>query len=112
MTGKEIADKLRQALALMNDSGAHWTKGRSWDPETEKYCAIGAIRKVVTGDPYGVSPEETQTAKALAKAIEQEEDVTSSDATDIITQWNDVDYRQWPDIVTTFTKAAETAEAS
>lgn len=55
MSGKEIAAKLRQALALMNNSGAHWAQGASRRETIEgvEYCSIGAIRKVVYGDPYG-----------------------------------------------------------
>lgn len=113
MTGKEIAAKLREALALMNDEGAHWIQGQSM-AETDhgrKFCSIGAIRYVLTGDPWRVDEEESQVAEYVARAIPSFREDSEMGYDDQIVGWNDSDNRNWEDIVKAFTKAAEAAEA-
>lgn len=127
MTKQEIAAKLRQAVRLMNDNGAHWVQGdyteivgdRYNDPEYG-YCSLGAIRHVV-GDPLeDPSAESDVVALALASVLpaqrgegqynrdpEREE---YSIAYDRITSWNDDDDREWWEIAEKFEEAAAKIE--
>lgn len=123
MTGKEIAAKLREALALMNDSGAHWVQGTSMTVAVstgeKKYCSIGAIRMALTDDPWVML--QTYDEDGTTRCVEEE--VTGAlveflprpkyddqSLADQIVVWNDDDERRWSDIEEAFTKAAEAAE--
>ena len=135
MTKKQIAAKLREAVKLMNDNGAHWVKGEysevvnEFDVSDNKvepefgYCSLGAIRKVA-GDPlHDSSPTSGEVALALAEvlpAAAMEGAYTSSSDPDIVARsvaydrivfWNDDDDRVWPEVVEKFEEAAARLEA-
>lgn len=129
MTGKEIAAKLREALASMNDSGAHWYQGdyNFYDDDGEvSYCSLGAINLATMNDPIGVPytgdervADRDAVVTALAKQIDYDLPETvvippgvkeaESFASKIV-YWNDDPERGWPDIVAAFTAAADKAE--
>lgn len=119
MNGKEIADKLRVARDLMNNDGTHWVQGVSAvrgldsNPETEytKFCSIGAIRYVVSGDPFQSIPDEDYLCEALEPQLDLPEG-TFANASGSIIYWNDMHDRVWGDVYEAFTNAALSAEVS
>ncbi len=135
MTKQEIAAKLREAVKLMNDSGAHWWQGDyshviewftapdgTYEPREVAYCSLGAIREV-TGTPVGdVSDTSAKVAGALAAVLPPSRGETAtpkmheseagerSRTYDRIVEWNDCDGREWQEIVEKFEEAAELLE--
>lgn len=127
MTKKEIAEKLREALALMNDNGAHWVKGEYQEaleyddfdyPIEFGYCSLGAIRAVTETSVEDVSEESNALALALAEVLPPI-DVPGGiafdknpegRAFDKIVSWNDDDDREWNDVVAKFNEAAALLE--
>lgn len=49
---EKVAQGLRKAVEVMNDVGAHWTKGQLRDQEggRDKFCSLGAIYYVTALD--------------------------------------------------------------
>lgn len=49
---ERVAQGLRKAIELMNDVGAHWTKGQLRDQEDgeDKFCSLGAIYYITNLD--------------------------------------------------------------
>lgn len=134
MTKQEIAAKLREALALMNDSGKHWVQGDFIEvvdeyvtpdgtyKEEYGYCSIGAIRTVLNGSVEDSSPESDAVALALADVLpetppfmqfssESDEGYARRVALDKIVNWNDDMERRWEEVVEKFNEAAARAEA-
>ena len=111
-TNAEVADVLEQALALMNDSGAHWTQGRYEiriaDGERQ-YCSVGAVNKA-SGQQnryaaymkFSRIPLRDAALDALAAGLRNSQFASTS--WDKITHWNDNERRKWPDIVARFQK--------
>lgn len=126
MTRQEIAAKLREALVLMNDRGAHWIKGEysevfEWDdfdrPLEIGYCSLGAIRQVTETDVEGTSEESNEIALALAQVLpplETRSALTAATpegyAFDQIVTWNDNEERTWEEVVAKFNEAAQLLE--
>ena len=119
MNGRQIADLLRQARDLMNDQGKHWIKGQSatlkainfGQPEYDKFCSIGAIRYVLTGNPFdNDNADENYLVDCLVAQINLPgKDYEGSDK---VILWNDSTDREWGEIYEAFTNAALSAEAS
>lgn len=128
MTKKEVAAKLREALRLMNDNGAHWIKGEyaedieydeNGDSVEVAYCSLGAIRYVTGTDLWTGSNESNVVAFALADALppvefppEYAAMTPEQGAFDKIVTWNDDEDREWNEVVEAFTKAADQLEQS
>jgi hypothetical protein len=112
--GKEIARKLRQARDLMTHNGSHWVQGSLYDDARQAYCSIGAIRKVTTGDPYLVNPdEERQLTEALLPfLVFAEGQAIPLDSRDRVVKWNDESGRTWAEVSNAFEAAAREMEAS
>lgn len=128
MTRQEVAAKLREALAVMNDKGAHWVKGEysevlEWDdfdaPLEIGYCSLGAIRHVTGTSVEGTSYESNEVALTLAQVLPDVPEpavpglrlATAADrAFDKIVTWNDNDERTWEEVVAKFNEAAALAE--
>lgn len=49
------SEVLEQALVLLVTNG--WGKGTNYNPATNCYCTIGAIRTALTGEPFGPESE-------------------------------------------------------
>lgn len=120
MNGREIAEKLRAARDLMNESGKHWVQGKFQYPvssfaEETRYCAIGAIRKVVSGDAYKNTEEAREIAAVLREQIIADgvgPDDGPLDEEEVVVLWNDSTLRTWQEVSDTFLAAAEKAEAT
>lgn len=131
-TKEQVADLLKNARELMNNSGAHWIKGAystriradysGGEPVFEHaYCSMGAIRHLT--DEEGDQKIRWEATKALGeveaiKAIP----MTEADAYDIadryevaftrIVRWNDADERTWADVDAAFREAEKRVRAS
>lgn len=119
MTRQEIAAKLREALALMNNDGAHWVKGEfieQVDDLEYGYCSLGAIRHVTGTDVESPSEESDEVASALSEVLPEVRGLSLNglpeDVYDRIVTWNDDLARTWDEVVAKFTEAADRMEKS
>ena len=130
-----VVEVLRAALAKMNDSGAHWTKGvlyKANDNGEPMFCSLGAIMEV-TGVPTSEvvrlyddaqnvddlmqsGDRETRNAAvmALLRAVPHPIWPASTKPEDavnwnIITHWNDKQAEGWAEVQEVFAKAEELA---
>jgi len=136
VTPKEIAEKLREALRLMNDSGKHWIKG-DWQQELDEvdeygyyqlgYCSVGAIRVANNVDDIEADDADSNACVfALAELLPafdyqkvvpayRPDPSTPEGRTTILTdrviRWNDKEERTWEEIVEKFSEAANRQEA-
>lgn len=133
---QQMLQALRDALAKMNDKGAHWTQGTMRDEGftdgSPLFCSLGAIYEVTGVDTRGYVatggnvefPSETEELRirliqALEDAIpEGERPYSRSDSESgvrvaewNITEWNDYSDRRWPEIVEWFERAQEQVAA-
>ena len=119
---EKTAKLLKDALELMNDSGAHWTQGTYRTEEDSPdgkplYCSLGALRHVAFEDVVLGSVEDEAglhiyglAVSALAEVVCAEE-VPLGFGENRVIDFNDDPGRVWPEIVEAFTKAAERVEA-
>ena len=121
MNGRQIADLLRQARDLMNDQGKHWIQGQSatlrgfddGQPQYERFCSIGAIRYVLTGDPFNDgNADENYLVQCLDAQITLPGARGDYQGSDKVVLWNDMTGREWGEVYEAFTNAALSAEAS
>jgi len=118
-----VADALKEARELMNDSGAHWTQGQ-WARQTDNgdtaYCAVGALRSVtgyVSGDDYGpvlweaiqILSENEEVKEAAREQFEEEFEMLPP--VDRVIAWNDDGSRTWEEISEIFTRTEERVRA-
>lgn len=108
---KTAARVLRKALKLMNNSGAHWTKGDFEDthPDTgeTRYCSVGALDKIIHSTRVKDGDIVLDTAlDALAFGLPR----SSLGSETRVTQWNDRPQRTWDDVVKRFNNAIERLE--
>lgn len=121
-----VAEALKAALKLMNDSGKHWTQGdyeAVIDDGERAYCSVGAISQVVVGDAEDAFDVNVHPALfALANVLPEIEPSLSSVSSartagwqefdfvlDKVIRWNDAEERTWDEIVEKFNTAAERA---
>lgn len=113
-----IAEVLLGALKIMNDKGAHWTKG-TWsglnDEGEPNYCSVGALRRFTTGSASYTGDSTREAGIALARLLPPSE-VERNDCEDVriwwesrIVEWNDAQDREWAEIVEKFREAAQGA---
>ena len=88
-----VADKLDEARALIEKGWA-----RDAYRKDGRYCAIGAIRAAVNGDPFEWSEEAYAAERLFAKAV----------GTCATLAWNDRQKSKYP-VIAAFKKAAELA---
>lgn len=126
----KVIQALKDALAAMNDSGAHWAQGVLRDYEAEdggaRFCSLGAVYHVTNANLNEMIEEETpealvsgdyelrqQLVDALAAAIPGSELPTTgrgdtfNERQFAITNYNDNMNREWSDIVALFERAEE-----
>jgi hypothetical protein len=100
-----VAKALLEARDLMNDSGAHWTKGHfRWTnrkTRETKFCSVGAIREVSKKQPE----LRREMLHALWSVLPTPYQFRKTRQTAVLT-WNDSASRSWSDISQTFKKAA------
>lgn len=113
----KAAEALDQALAAMNNEGAHWIKGRLrqrlWNYEMA-YCSIGALHEAVTGwdeARYVVTdkPVFRRATRALVDAYRTElAPVSEYREGDMYTieMWNDDPDTTWEKVEKRFKRAA------
>lgn len=104
ITDKQVAKVLDEALALMNDSGAHWLQGsyKVTDRKTREmsFCSVGAIRQLTTYN----EPLRKRAYSALASQIPGY--YSYMNPRNAIEKWND-SRSDWHQIVEGFTKASQ-----
>lgn len=134
----KVVEVLRAALAKMNESGKHWTKGtlHTYDDNGEDmYCSLGAIweatgvntaRIVDLSDDGATDAAERLTEEgdvetrqaavlALAMAVENPVSGTPNKEThktslyNIITWWNDRQAQEWAEVQEMFARAEKIA---
>jgi hypothetical protein len=107
-TDAQVAQVLEEALALMNNSGAHWTKGQfSMKVGDETlYCAIGGIRAAAPGADKQTLRDRAVVALASNLHITPKPKLPHYARREIIS-WNDRRLTEWPDVKRIFTKAAK-----
>jgi hypothetical protein len=102
----EAAQLLEEALALMNDKGAHWRQGsyRWTDRRTGEvsFCSVGAIREVSKGR----SALRSLMQEALAREVPASSRWLGASPRHKIEFWNDDRERSWKDISKVFKTAA------
>jgi hypothetical protein len=106
----KIAKALREALALMNDSGAHWTQGEYMSKSMNiecAYCSVGAVRAVTAGHPHFTNEDTDAVLRVLSRELPS---ANSDGWENQVIDWNDAADRTWEDIVDAFTKAADREE--
>jgi len=114
ITDSEVADLLEKSLALMNDSGAHWTQ---WSYKTgygayARFCSVGAISQTLglyDRDPRGDVERQLDVhvlaTRALARTIQERglfTDHESDSGKGIVIDWNDTHGRVWAEVVDIF----------
>lgn len=124
-TADEVGDLLHEARELMNNSGAHWTKGYYESPIVEdgwitghKYCSLGAIRKLTDGEDRPAY----QLRRAAVIALGNDERIRAykspqaSGDYDIawsrVLHWNDAPERTWEEVEQVFRETEERVRAS
>lgn len=117
----EIATKILEARAKMNNGGRHWIRGafKRKDPSTEEYafCSVGAVREAVRGRSRELSPS---VYRAINEALPKEYRAVGRNGREpgvnacisAIIGFNDHWGRTWGDISRVFRKAARIAEAA
>lgn len=112
-TGEEVARVLEEALELMNDSGAHWTKGtyRELNDQGEmSYCAVGAVCAIVNQNPYDGYKHNVLAEGALRALASAYRPLRNEHAYHYrVVTWNDSARTKWDDVVRRFRKAAAKA---
>ncbi len=134
-TKERVVQALKDALAAMNDSGAHWTQGvlrEQMQDGKPRFCSLGAVYFVTDADMDRICDEDHTALKTgdyelreeavivLAGTIpEDEREViwTPSDpdtdegrfrsAQHVLTSWNDRAERTWGEIVALFEQAQQ-----
>lgn len=110
------SEVLRNALELMNDTGAHWTQGAWTDlqgpNETPRYCSVGAINATVHNEPLNYLLRE-EALKALAYGLPTPgpKGPYAENEMHKVIKWNDNPRRKWADIVARFEKAIARLES-
>lgn len=101
---EEVSRALLQAIKLMNDKGAHWTRFKfklKLEDGTHRYCAVGAIREVAAGRSN--TSLRIAMYRALNAAIGKP---WAGSAISPIMAWNDSESGGWEGIRGGFKKAA------
>ena len=105
---QQAAKLLQQAQLLMNEGGKHWMKGSF--RYMNRYCAVGALREVLTPGRNGVPFENpifrravTTLARIVDPKLGPKHDI--SDYLETIYVWNDAPEREWSEVRKAFTRA-------
>lgn len=111
---QQAAKLLQQAQLLMNEGGKHWGKGsfRNSDGgyENYRYCAVGALREVLSPGATGVpthNPIFRRAVVSLARIVNSSLPPKSGidEALNAIYEWNDAPEREWGEVRKAFTRA-------
>lgn len=97
---------LEDALALLGPKGGHWMQGLyaiHEDSKQERYCAVGAIRKVAYGKVWPEYGEKDN--EAVNVYHEARHSLASAAGVHSVTAWNDRSQRTFPEVRDAFRKA-------
>jgi hypothetical protein len=109
--GERVARVLEDALALMNDSGAHWVQGEYMVSNGEEmfFCSVGAIRKASGHSPFDMS-DPPLTAAAIRAVASAYRSIDKNDPGRYrVIKWNDNPKTTWDTVVRRFGRAAAKA---
>lgn len=109
---KTIGSVLEAARSKMNDEGKHWTKKayhKTTSKGENKYCAVGAIDKVLM-ENY-ISPSSLDKYKLLNLLVTLINTKYNKRANQRgychVEEWNDSSLTKWEDVDSLFKEAAE-----